>query len=327
LDVNTIAFAVKKYNAISLNNLYDSHKTVNTVEDVVIEPISKAEESLIRQEYLNAKNNTTLNLIRTSIKEGIELEHMAIEELNEYIDKKVNKNKETEKLIKEIKYLKGKEETLIPMVMKNGLNMSISQINNINSLLNKSTGIGNVFNSFLQEKSRYHNENIKEGIEILENKIKKFTTNLKEGKDQAKDDYKDILEGFNNLNNSFNAKHEGKDESRKKFKDYLELQNKLSKDDLVLQLPISAKDGYKNINLIIPNAKRGIDKSNMVFYLNMDMENLGEIIFNLKVIDNEIYIDFKAEKEEKILGNKHILEEGLSKIGYNLEEIQTNHEV
>ncbi len=325
LNSETISFAVKRYNTITLNNLYDSHIELTKVKEPMVEPVSKTEESLIRQEYLNARANTTLNLIKMSIKDGVELEHMALDELNQYIDKKVNKYKETQNLVNEIKHLKGKEETLIPVVMKNGLNMSINQINNINSILNKGKGIGNVFNSLLKDQAYTQYEGIREEIEILEKRIKKFSKTLKEGKDEVKGDYKDILNGFTELNNSFNFNEKNKDEHIKQIEEYLNLQNKLSKDDLILQLPIKGEEGYNNVNLIIPNIKKGIDKNNMVFYLNMDTENLGQVIFNLEVKGNQVCIDFQTEKEEKILDNKHILEDGLSKIGYILEKIQPNN--
>jgi hypothetical protein len=77
--------------------------------------------------------------------------------------------------------------------------------------------------------------------------------------------------------------------------------------------------------LIIPNVKRGIDKNHMIFYLNMDMENLGEVTFNLEVKGNKVHMDFQAEKEEKILDNRYILEDRLNTIGYILERIEPNH--
>ena len=79
------------------------------IKETVVEPIGKAEENHIRQEYLNAKSNTTLNLIKMSIKEGIEIEHIALDELNQYIDKKVNKYREIQRIVDETKYLKGKK--------------------------------------------------------------------------------------------------------------------------------------------------------------------------------------------------------------------------
>ncbi len=325
LNSETISLAVKKYNTITLNNLYDSHIELTKVKEMIVEPINKTEESFIREEYLNARDNTTLNLIKMSIKDGIELEHVALDELNQYIDKRVNKYRETQRLVNEIKHIKGKEETLIPMVMKNGLNMSVDQINNINSILNNGKGIGNIFNSFLKGQDYTQDKEIIEGIGILEKRIKEFSSSLKEGKSKVKEDYKDILDSFKELNNSFNSTGRNKDGNLQQMEEYLNLQNKLSKDDLILQLPIKAEEGYNNVNLIIPNIKKGIDKNSMVFYLNMDTENLGQVIFNLEVKGNEVSIDFQTEKEERILKNDHILKDGLSKIGYLLEKIQPSN--
>ena len=325
LNSETISLAVKKYNTITLNNLYDSHIELTKVKEMIVEPINKTEESFIREEYLNARDNTTLNLIKMSIKDGIELEHVALDELNQYIDKRVNKYRETQRLVNEIKHIKGKEETLIPMVMKNGLNMSVDQINNINSILNNGKGIGNIFNSFLKGQDYTQDKEIIEGIGILEKRIKEFSSSLKEGKSKVKEDYKDILDSFKELNNSFNSNGRNKDGNLQQMEEYLNLQNKLSKDDLILQLPIKAEEGYNNVNLIIPNIKKGIDKNSMVFYLNMDTENLGQVIFNLEVKGNEVSIDFQTEKEERILKNDHILKDGLSKIGYLLEKIQPSN--
>ena len=325
LNSETISLAVKKYNTITLNNLYDSHIELTKVKEMIVEPINKTEESFIREEYLNARDNTTLNLIKMSIKDGIELEHVALDELNQYIDKRVNKYRETQRLVNEIKHIKGKEETLIPMVMKNGLNMSVDQINNINSILNNGKGIGNIFNSFLKGQDYTQDKEIIEGIGILEKRIKEFSSSFKEGKSKVKEDYKDILDSFKELNNSFNSTGRNKDGNLQQMEEYLNLQNKLSKDDLILQLPIKAEEGYNNVNLIIPNIKKGIDKNSMVFYLNMDTENLGQVIFNLEVKGNEVSIDFQTEKEERILKNDHILKDGLSKIGYLLEKIQPSN--
>ena len=256
LNSETISLAVKKYNTITLNNLYDSHIELTKVKEMIVEPINKTEESFIREEYLNARDNTTLNLIKMSIKDGIELEHVALDELNQYIDKRVNKYRETQRLVNEIKHIKGKEETLIPMVMKNGLNMSVDQINNINSILNNGKGIGNIFNSFLKGQDYTQDKEIIEGSAILEKKIKEFLSSLKEGKDKVKEDYKDILDAFKELNNSFNSTGRNKDGNLQQMEEYLNLQNKLSKDDLILQLPIKAEEGYNNVNLIIPNIKK-----------------------------------------------------------------------
>ncbi|CCQ98048.1 hypothetical protein CULT_780006 [[Clostridium] ultunense Esp] len=324
LDSDTIAFASKKFNTITLNNLYDSHLELNTKDENIVEPIAKTEESLIRQEYLNAKSNTKLNLIKISVKEGVALEHMPLEELNLYIDRKVNRYRETQRSVNEIKYLKGKEHSLIPIVMKNHLNMSISQINNIDSILNNGKGIGNIFNNLLNNKGKY-SEELKGKIEILENKIKEFSNSIKKGKGEVKEDFKETINAFKDLNNSSNSNDREREENLKEIEEYLKLQNQLSKEDLILQLPVFTEEGYNNINLIIPNINRGIQKNNMVFYLNMNMKNLGEVKFNLQVKDEKVDVEFNAVNVELIKENENILKDGLEKIGYTLEKLKPNN--
>ena len=313
LESNTIAFASKRYNTITLNNLYEANNELK-IDNIIIESIPEIEESLIRQEYLHARDNTSLNLIKMSIKDGLALENMPLPELNNYIDKKLNNYKEMERLAREIKHIKGKEDYLISKVMKNDLNMNLGDIKYLNTLLNSGKGLGDELNNLIRKQNGISERD----AEILETKIKEFSKSLKEGNPKAKDDYKEII---NNLNNSFGSNDGNKDENMDNIEKYLKLQNKLSKKDLVLQLPIESEDVCKNINLIIPDINKGIDVNNMLFYFNINTENLGQMKVNLRTIGKKIHIEFETEKEEIILGNKQILEEGLNKIGYSLEKI------
>lgn len=327
LESNTIAFASRRYNTITLNNLYESNSQLKNIENVIIEPITEIEESLIRQEYLNARANTSLNLIKMSIKDGLALENMPLTELNNYIDKKLNNYKEIERLAREIKYIKGKEDYLISKVMKNELNMNLGDIKDLDTLLNSEKGLGDELNNLIRKQNEIVDKEIQKGIDILEAKIKEFSKSLKEGNSKAKDDYKEMVNNLKNLNNSFNSNDRNKDETMDNIEKYLNLQNKISKKDLVLQLPIETGDEYKNINLIIPNINKGIDANNMLFYFNINTENIGPMKVNLRVIGKKIHMEFEADKEEIILENKKILEEGLNKIGYFLEKIEMNKKV
>ena len=320
LNSDTIALAVRKYEHISLSNLYISHMELVNRKEVNVSPISESQEGLIRQEYLNIKNNTTINLINESIKERISIEHMPLEQLNEYIDKKVLKYRETQKLLNEISLLRGRENSVIPLVMKNGLDMSLKELNYINSIFNRGWGIGNLFNNLVIEKDSYE-EGLKKGISILENKIKEFTKALKEGKNNIQKEYKEVFKAFEELANSFDFQEERENSHMKAMKDYIELQKSLSKD-LILQLPISLSNEYGNINLLIPNISKGVDKSHMDLYLSLNTGKLGQVKFNLKVRNKKVYVAFKGDRQEKILNNKDILKKGLDKLGYSLEKIE-----
>ncbi len=183
--------------------------------------------------------------------------------------------------------------------------MSINQLNFLNDLLHSSNGLGSIIDLILKKQKHSMDKELKEGTQILENRIKEFSTSLKEGKDRVKEDYKDVLESLEDLSQSSDSNGREKDESMKQMEKYLELQDMLSKDDLILQLPMVAGEGYKNVNLIIPNVKKGIDKNNMLFYFNIHTEHLGgELSFNLRVKGRDVSVDFEGNKEDMILENK-----------------------
>lgn len=321
LSSKTIYLAVKKYEYVSLNNLYSCHLELSSGKEATVNPISESQESLIRQEYLNIRNNTTINLIKESIKDGISIENMPLNELSDYIDRKVLKYRENQKFLNEISLLKGREDSIISAVMKNGLDMSLKELSHVNSIINRGMGIGDVFNNLVKDKSSYQ-EGLKEQINTLEDKIKEFTKSLKEGKESIHKDYKEIFKAFEEMANSFDSHRDDKNSHMDEMRDYIELQNSISNKDLILQLPISLGEGYSNINLIIPNISRGIDEKNMDFYISLNTENLGQVKFSLKVRNKRVYVNLNAEKYENILDNKSFFEENLSKLGYSLEKIQ-----
>lgn len=321
LSSDTIALAWKKYEYLTLNNLYSCHMDLARGMETKVIPISESLESFIRQEYLNIRNNTTINLIRESIKDEVSIEHMPLDQLNEYIDRKVLRYRESQKLLSEISHLRGRENSLIQAVIKNGFNMSLKELSRISSIYNRGKGIGYVFNSLASEKDSY-SESLREGISLLEDRIKEFTKSIKEGEDKVYKDYKEIFEAFEELTDSFDSQGQGQNSHMEAAKDYIEFQKILSKDDLILQLPISLGSGYGNVNMIIPNISKGIDVNNMKFYLSLETENLGQVNFNLKVSNKEIHVEFAADEYQRILDHKNILEEGLEKLGYRLEKME-----
>ncbi|MBU5437170.1 hypothetical protein KQI42_04065 [Tissierella sp. MSJ-40] len=315
LRPSTLSFAVKRYNTITLDNLYKSQLQLNSVEERIT-PVSKAEENLIFKEYLNARNNLTINMVKESIKDGMALEHMPLEELNQYVDKKLNKYKEGERISREVKELKGLEEKLIPVIMKNQLPMTLKELKDLNSFTHNGKQLNNLLKDMLDEKSPYYNEEVKEGIKLLQEKI---SSSVKNGSDSVKEEYKKLINTLVDLNNSFDSKGEKDKETYEKVEEYLSIQKKISKEDLILQLPIEIGGEYENLNLIIPNIKRGIDKNYMNFFLNLDTEKLGKVNLNLEVKGKDVFINIE-EKGDNLLSNIKVFEEGLSKIGYNLAE-------
>lgn len=256
LDTNTISFALKRYSSISLNNLYESCLKLADSMTLKVEPVDEARENLIRQEYLNIKKNTTINLIKESIKDGVSIEDMPLEELNEYISRKNNRYKEASDILKDIESIKGKEEASVLISLKRNSNMNLKEIKNSRQYLE--------FSSSFDTSS--HSDN-------------------------------------NKNSSNFKSKYN------------------ISKDDLVVKIPVTLGNEFSNVNLIIPNMKKGIDKDNMKFYLTMTTEKLGNLDFSLKVKGGSIYFECEADNKMKIMDNIGYLKERFTSIGYDLKSI------
>jgi hypothetical protein len=306
LNPTTVSLAERRFNSITLDNLYMVHKEINTSSET-ISPVDTISEGLIFEEYIRAKNSLTTNIIRESIKEGKTLEHMEIKELNNYIEKKINRYKESHKMFKEIKDIKGNEEKILPIIMKNQIPMTLKEIKDINLFLNGDKGITNILKDIQDPHNSKYNEEFRENIKVLQEKI---SESIKNGDDGFKEEYKDLVNLLDSGEKSFdsNEKREPKDE-------YLSIQRKISKKDIILQLPIEMGNEYKSLNIIVPHGEKGIDKNNMSFYISLETENLGLINIDFNVKGKEVYISLE---EDSLINKINILEKSLENLGYKL---------
>lgn len=307
LDPQIISLASRKHDFITLDNLYTSHEELKTIKEVV-KPIDNISETLIFDEYLRARNSLTTNMIKESIKDGTVLEYMPLNELNLYIEKKINRYKESDRMTKEIKDIKGNYEKILPMIMKNEIPMTLKEIKDVNLFLNGEKGLTNLLKKMTAEE----NKELKEEINILQEKI---SSSIKDGSEKVKDNYKDLMNIINSSNKSFEDK--GSNQRNRAKDEYIETNRKISKNDMVIKLPIDTGSGYKDLNIIVPDAAKGIDKNNMKFLVSLETEHLGEVIMDLKVIGKEVYINIE-EQEGALEDRITLLKGSLEKIGYTL---------
>lgn len=323
LNTNTIALATKRFSYITLNNLYESEMAL--IENpIVVEPIDVVEESLIRQEYMKAKDNLTVNIIKESIIDGVELENMPLGELNEYMDKKVNRYKSVEATIKGIKAMEGKESELIPIVMKNGMDISIRELMRINNFNENKNGLSKSINNIVKQRESIENNEVRQAIGQIEERAKVVSKLLKQGDISVKEEYKELLKELSNLANSFDSQGDNRQrQNKEELMDNLKIQNELSNEDLVLQFPLLEGDDFKKLQVIIPNGNSGINVEKMTFLLNLNTENLGNVKLNLKVEGKEISVQLISDdsSNSKIIESATILDIGFNSIGYSLKDI------
>ncbi|WP_313755802.1 DUF6240 domain-containing protein [Tissierella sp.] len=310
LNIDTLSFAFKKYEGITLNNLYMAQEEITTGGKAV-PTVDRINEGLIFEEYLRARNNLTVNIVKESIKDSQTLEAMPLNELNSYIEKKINRYKESQRMTKEIKDIKGNHEKILPIIMRNQLPMTLKEIKDINSFLNGEKGLANVLRDVLEPNNPRYTEELKEGIKLLQEKI---STSIKNGDTNFKDNYKELINSLNS-NNSFDT-----DERQESKEDgYIKLQSQISKRDMVFQLPVQIDNEYRSLNIIVPDAEKGIDKNNMKFFISLETDNIGIVDIELNVVGNQVKINIE-EEGMSLRNNLNLLDEGLQKLGYTLNK-------
>ena len=328
LTSDTISFTVKRFSTVNLNNLYESEMILKENSNIKVVPVERTTENIIREEYLKAKESLSLNIVKNSIKEGLEIEYMPLDDLNNYIEK-TNKYRQGENILKKINSLKGKEYDLIPIAMKNGLDISLKELGRINSFQKNKAGLGKAIDYLIKEDRYMKNSELKQGIESIEEKSKQLSNSVKNGEGKIKKEYKELIKDIEELSNSFDFKEDQRQKERFKYiKEVLDIQKSLSKDDLILEFPIAMEEGFENLQIIIPNLNKGINKDDMRFLLNVNSNNIGNIKFNLKVERKDISVEFITSEENipMLLENAYILEEGLKNIGYNLKSFSYENE-
>ncbi|NLY85281.1 MAG: flagellar hook-length control protein FliK [Tissierellia bacterium] len=185
----------------------------------------------------------------------------------------MNRYRTSQRLIEEIKDIRGKEERILPTILKNGLPMTLKEIREIKSLLD---------NLHLAKKT---------------------------GNGQRD-------EGLINISNNPSMDRNKENEERAR-KEYIEIE-KVGDKDLVIQLPVDIDEEYKDLNIIIPDINKGIDKDNMNFYLNLETNKLGTVKVEIKVIGREVQVNIK--EGNSLRENLNLLAEGLNRLGYTLDQ-------
>lgn len=114
------------------------------------------------------------------------------------ISKKIFKNQKVERFINSIKNLKGKEFGFLSSSMKNGLDLSLKELNDLNGFNSNKIGFGSLTEKLSKETS-YGNEGIEKAVEEFQKKSKDLSDNIKEGNERIKEKYKDLMKAFQEL--------------------------------------------------------------------------------------------------------------------------------
>lgn len=286
----------KELGDISLVNL--SNARAENIVDTVI----RDEDLFLQEEYNKFKNNITTNIIKESILEGKLIETMDLAKLNKYMDKKIDRYREVSRLSQDFKSISLNKDEILPLILRNDLELTMAEIANINSFLKGKQGISNLLNN-LDSSSLPKAK--KEDIKRIKSEI---SDGLKSGEDIS-DIYTDLMANLSDFKDG-EANRDQENPSK-----YFELKEKLLKKSNVFQIPIEMGSSLESLNIILGNGK--IDKSNMDFLLNINSKHLGNVNMNVRVLSRDIFIDLK-EEHDILKDDIENLSGRLSSIGYNL---------
>jgi len=254
-------------------------------------------------------------------------------DIKELVNEPANKKVVSEDLIKNISNItESQKDSLISLLMKNALPVSLKEVEGVFKFLNNNGQIGSQINDIL---------NI---LEDLEGK-KEFNDTATSLKDALNDISKAIklgkgiperpYENFAKILESIEGKSHlidkvTRDELRvagEKLFDSLEVQVKLNRDDTVFQLPYMFNDQMKNLQMYIMNNKKGskkIDPNNMSLLLNFDTNNMGNVCIYMGVSNKRVNMKMglNTEDDRKLLEKHSERITGLLKdLGYELKDI------
>lgn len=304
-----IPMTIEKHGEFNLRNLYEVSEELNKIDLSESTVMENKEIDFLYDEYLKAKNSLSTNIIRESIKDARPIERMPIPDLNKYIEKKINRYREIDQMTREIKEIGENGHRILPIIMKNDIAMTISEIKNMNEFLNGNKGLVRTLENM--EKSGNYSEELKMGIKTLK---KTISDALKEGSEGVKNSYSDLLNTMENSRESFGEGSFNQSEENK----YLRYRKKISKRDTIVQLPVEIGSGYKDLNLIIPDTNKKIDKNNMNFLVSLNSDRLGMVGVELNIVGRDIELSID-ESKTNLVDNISILEDRFNRLGYRLK--------
>ena len=268
---------------ISLESLYIANSENGLSKDQNKRNINREKIEFIKGEYIKIKTLLTTNTIKSSIIEGKSVAKMPIAQLSPYIQKSLNRYREIEKSVRDIRNIKT-QDRLIPLIMKNDLDMTLKEFKDLDKFLNKDKNIVNEIKDLLEKDN---SEEIKQTVKMFQ---KNISDEIKKG-NWIEEDYKELINTISGENTSSGEKRE-----KKKNDEYIQIKDKISKKDLIFQLPIEIGDRYRTLNVIVPGTDKGIDKNNMNFFVSIETENIGKVDININVRGRDIYMDLDEEK-------------------------------
>lgn len=265
----------------------------------------RQENNPIYQEYLNLRSNLTVSMVKDSILLGHDLATMEISQVNKYVNSKITKYR---KIQEDFTRSRENQDKIIPLIMKNDIDLNLGEINQIDSFLRGEQGLASLIKKALG--STAYSDKLKEGLR----EIKK---DFEGGQWKAQDfnrSYERMMD-FISDEKSFNEDPEANEERE----NFVKAMDKLNKRRAFYKIPISLAGDIYDLNVIIPSFK-DLEKDKIDFNISLFGDKLGDIDLDLSLRSREMSLSFK---KDNIFLRENIgyLRRSLENLGYSLEVV------
>lgn len=292
-------------------------------------------------QYSRIRKNLSTSMVMDSVKEGKDIEAMSLKKLDEYVSEKTvkamersndsgldNKNEKHNpsysltKMVKNISRIGKEIEDVLPLLMKNEMDLSLKEVENVSLFLKNQEQLGQKIGQLIQMVGAEVAPDLKRHVLKIERLSKEISEKLKEGI-KADDSYYELVKNIEEMAQDMSFSDESK-EHMEDLRQSLRIQKKLNRKDLCKQFPVAIGEQFKNLQVWMPNKNiKGIDESLNVL-LNLDTNNLGQTHIALKIEKKEIHLTLRVkEKEQMKQLEKHaiFLKEMLQEEGYTLKKL------
>lgn len=255
---------------ITLNKLYEAEKSQSLKSEELIHKVNEAERSFITKEYVRMKNSITAQVVRISIEESVDIEHMPIPKANLYIEEKLSLFNKIKDMRMGLERSEGVQNMVLPIIYKNGLELNLKEITSISEFLRGSKGIVGAIESLRDTPFKEIEKKVRTLTEEISDKIK-------DGEDFRKD-YKELI-------NTLLGDSQSEYSDEYKEPEFLNIIKRISKGTNIMQLPIEIDGELNSLNIMMPRRHNSLEKNLFIsietknFSISLDMTLRGKTLF------------------------------------------------
>ena len=374
LDFNTIAFQIKRNIPMTIMNMQKTTLALNSAENQkqliqgdestrLIEALTKNDLLASRlniqksmeayRNYNNIKENLTSNMIKATVIENIQIEHMDISLASKYLDQYIKSNpsysnieqmetvRKTSKTDKE-KYAKTFTETAydiaenidenIMFLIKNRKPLSFKELQETHSRFKNKDQIGHKISEIMEYINGNNDGEIKEKFERLKEDIIGISKSMKNSTDEVEKAYKRMEDSIKDIEKSINLLNQEQNslmnKKSKEISEKLDENKVIAKENDIIQFPLFMNGQFTNLNMYFRDKEReksNRDPEDISVMLSIDTVNMGSLNIGLEIEKKNIDIRIalkNMDDKNHMTGYKDNLIEILEQDGYSVREIE-----